>query len=120
MNMTSQNNENHQKHIENNKNCQTFVYYADEISLQALLDPNFRPMTKYEQQQQQQPQPQLKQVYYENPHRPQRSLSTAVQPVPYDRASFDPYADLPPYSTIPTRRRHLPPPVTNNTSIIHL
>ncbi len=110
--MTSQNNEKYSQYIENNTNCQTFVYYADEISLQALLDPNFRPMTKYEQQQQP-----LNQVHYENPQRPQRSMSSAMQHIPYDRASFDPYADLPPYSTMPTRRRH---PVMNNTSIIHL
>jgi hypothetical protein len=44
-------------------------------------------------------------------------MSSAMQHIPYDRASFDPYADLPPYSTMPTRRRH---PVMNNTSIIHL
>jgi len=112
MTITSQNNEKHPQYIENNKNCQTFVYYADEISLDALLDPNFRPMTRYEQQQQQ-----PLQVYYEDYHRPQ---STTRQPVPYERASFDPFADLPitqPFSTMPTRRRH---PVLNNMSIIHL
>ncbi len=118
MKMTSQNNEKHPQYIENNKHCQTFVYNANEISLEALLDPNFRPMARIEQQQQQQQKP--PQIYYEVYQRPQRSLSTTKQFTHYEKASFDPFTDLPtiqPFSTIPTRRRH---PVLNNISIIHL
>jgi hypothetical protein len=112
MKKPSQNNEKHPQYIENNKHCETFVYNVDEVSLEALLDPNFRPMSTFEQQ--------SPQVYYEIPHRPQRSWSTTRHLNHYERTSFDPFADLPtiqPFSTIPTRRRH---PVSNNFSIIHL
>lgn len=134
MNMTSQSNETRPQYIENNKHCQTFVYDADEVSLEALLDPNFRPLPVVEQQQQQQhqqqrqqqyqpqpPPPPQQQVYYEIYQRPQRSWSTTRQTKHYERASFDPFRDLPPvqpFSTMPTRRRQNP--VLNNLSIIHL
>ncbi len=118
MKTTSQNNDKYSQYIENNGNCQTFVYNADEISLEALLDPNFRPMPIVEQQQQQQRQP--SQVYYEIYQRPQRPSSTTKQANYYSRASFDPFSDLTriqPFATMPTRRRN---PVLNNVSVIHL
>jgi hypothetical protein len=115
MKMTSQNEKKYPQYIENNNNhCQTFVYNTDEISLEALLDPNFRPMTTFEQ-------PPPPQIYYETYQRPERSWSTIRQPVHYERASFDPFTDLPatqPFFTMPTRRRHRPVP--NNFPIIHL
>lgn len=119
MTMTSQNNEKHPQYIETNNHCQTFVYNADEVSLDALLDPNFRPMVASEQ-------PQQPSTSYNNPyHRSQRSWSTTRQTNRYERASFDPYADLgnnQTSSTIPTRRRYYDHhrPAVNNMSIIHL
>ena len=121
MTVPSQNNENHSRYIENKNHCQTFVYNADEVSLEALLDPNFRPMSTYEQ-----PTPTM---FYGNNnnnnsyHRPQRSWSTTRQMNHYERASFDPYADLgnnQVFSTIPTRRRHYHHPTLNDISIVHL
>jgi hypothetical protein len=112
MKTTSQNNDKYSQYIENNGHCQTFVYNADEISLEALLDPNFRPMPIIEQQ--------PSQVYYQIYQRPQRTSSTIRQTNYYPRASFDPFSDLPtiqPFATMPTRRRH---PVLNNFSVIHL
>jgi hypothetical protein len=111
MKTTSQNNENNSHYTVNNRRCQTFVYNTDEVSLEALLDPNFRPTATSQQPQQ---------VYYERYCPPQRSLSSIAQPTHYERASFDPFADLPTtqaFSTLPTRRRHL---AFNNSSIIHL
>lgn len=121
--MTRKNNENYSQYTKDSKHCQRFVFNADEVSIEALLDPNFRPMTTYEQQQQQQLPQQQTQAYYQTYH---RSLSTAKAPIPYERASFDPLTDLSkpyqPFSTIPTRRRHQqqPHPIVNNVSIIHL
>jgi hypothetical protein len=112
MKTTSQNNERHSQYIENNRNCQTFVFNADEVSLEALLDPHFRPIPTTETPQQQ--------IYYGNDRLPQRSLSTSIQPARYERAQFDPLTDLSstqPFSTIPTRRRQQ---ILNNSSIIHL
>lgn len=123
MTVTSQNNENYPRHIENKNHCQTFVYNADEVSLDALLDPNFRPMSTYDQ-----PSP-LPTIFYNNQnnhsyHRPQRSWSTTRHINHYERASFDPYADLgnvQVFSTIPTRRRHYQQqPNLNDVSIVHL
>ncbi|CAF3314632.1 unnamed protein product, partial [Rotaria socialis] len=73
---------------ENNRHCQTFVFNADEVSLEELLDPNFRPTTKLEQQQQQQQS--YQQIYYKTYHSPQRSASSSTQQPRYERASFDP------------------------------
>lgn len=125
--MMSQSNEKRPQYIEDNKHCQTFVYNADEVSLEALLDPNFRPMPIIKQQPQPPPplplsqqQQQQQQYYYEIYQRPQRSWSTTRQNNHYERASFDPFMDLPaaqPFSTMPTRRRQR---VINNLSIIHL
>lgn len=122
MTMPSQNNENHSRYIENKNQCQTFVYNADEVSLEALLDPKFRPMSTYEQ-----PPPPPTMFYSNNNnntyHRPQRSWSTTRQLNHYERASFDPYADLgnnQVFSTIPTRRRHYHHPTLNDISIVHL
>ncbi|CAM4879525.1 unnamed protein product [Rotaria socialis] len=101
------------KPIENNRHCQTFVFNADEVSLEELLDPNFRPTTKLEQQQQQQQS--YQQIYYKTYHSPQRSASSSTQQPRYERASFDPLTDLPatqPFLTIPTRRRHPQPYIT--------
>ncbi|CAF0754749.1 unnamed protein product [Rotaria sordida] len=113
--ITSQNNEKHSQSIENNRQFQTFVFNADEISLEALLDPNFRPMTTLEQQRKQ-----SQQIYYNSYPSSQRAPSTTTQLARYVRASFDPLTDLPPiqpFSTIPTRRR---PSAFNNSSIMHL
>ncbi|CAF4530909.1 unnamed protein product [Rotaria sp. Silwood1] len=110
--ITSQNNEIYPQSTENNGHFQTFVFNADEISLEALLDPNFRPTTTSEQQQLRQ---QSQQIYYKNHHPPQRSSSTITQCAHYQRASFDPLTDLPttqPFSTIPTRRRQPQTPIS--------
>ncbi|CAF0727223.1 unnamed protein product [Adineta steineri] len=93
----------------------TFVYNADEISLEALLDPNFRPTTQAENHQQKLTQ----QIHHHNNNYqyPQQSTSNTQQNARYNRASFDPSTDLPliqPYSTLPTRRR---PTGLNNISI---
>ncbi|CAF0747725.1 unnamed protein product [Adineta ricciae] len=80
-------------------NRQTFVYNADEISLEALLDPSFRPMTTSTSPQQ---------VYPTNYHSAPHSLANVIPNIRYDRASFDPSIDIPanqPFSTLPTRRR---------------
>ncbi|CAF2709530.1 unnamed protein product [Rotaria sp. Silwood2] len=110
--ITGQNNEKYPQPIENNGHTQTFVFNADEISLEALLDPNFRPMTTSEQQR---PQQQSQRIYYKNYHLPQRSPSTTTQFTRYERASFDPLTDLPtirPFSTIPIRRRQPQTPIS--------
>lgn len=116
MKTASPSNEKYAQSIENNRNCQTFVYDADEISLETLLDPNFRPTTISNQRSMRQPQ----QIYYEAPNYPRRALSTVAPYGRYERASFDPLTDLPtvqPFATNPTRRRF---PVVNDASIIHL
>lgn len=107
------------------RNCQTFVFNADEVSLAALLDPNFNPMTVIERhhhhqsqgdEQQRQRQPSIPIVYPENYPKSASANPTAR----YERASFDPYADLAPaapFLTIPTRRRHL---ILNDPSIVRL
>lgn len=128
--MTSQNNQKHPQYIQTNNHCQTFVYNADEVSLDALLDPNFRPMTTSEQHHQPPPPPSRpSSTSYNNTyHHSPRSWSTTRQTNQYERASFDPYADLgnnQTFSTIPTRRRHYDHqhqhrPALNNMSIIHL
>ena len=102
-------------YFENNKNFQTFVYDADEISLEALLDPNFRPMTVEEQQQ-------STRIVYFNEKPKSISSSSAMTPMRYERASFDPSADLPkvaPFSTIPTRRRQFQI-LSNDSTVIRL
>ena len=109
--------------VETNRDYQTFVYNADEVSLETLLNPNFRPMTivEQQQQQQQQPPPPVRPASYQTYHSSRRSGSISVQDSRYERSSFDPLADLPavlPSSTMPTRRRHHP--ALNQTSIIHL
>jgi hypothetical protein len=115
MKPTSLNNEKYSQYFENKKHCQTFVYNADEVSLEALLDPSFRPMQRIEK-----PHHQSQQIYYGSERLPHRSSSTSVQPSRYERASFDPFTDLPAaqqFSTIPSRRR---PHILSNSSIIHL
>ena len=94
-------------------NRQTFVYNADEISLEALLDPSFRPMTTPTSSQQ---------VYPTNYHSAPHSLANVMPNIRYDRASFDPSIDLPavqPFSTLPTRRRR-PQSNVDNVAIIHI
>ena len=125
MKPTSQGHEKYLQSVESNRNYQTFVYNADEVSLEALLDPNFRPMTSVEQQQTQQQQQQqylpAQQVSYQTYQSSRRSGSISAQSSRFERASFDPFADLPtvaPFSTIPTRRRHYP--ALNHASIVHL
>ena len=111
----SQNHESYSQDIENSRHCQVFVYNADEVSLDTLLDPNFRPMETFEQQQQQQQH--FQQFTY--PCR-QRSSSTRTPIGGYKRASFDPMIDLPTIQTISaisTRRRH---PVSNDLFILRL
>lgn len=117
---SSQRHEKHLQSVETNRDYQTFVYNADEVSLEALLDPNFRPMTSVEQQQTQQ-QPQYLPVQPASYQTSRRSGSISAQSSRFERASFDPFADLPtvaPFSTIPTRRRHYP--ALNYASIVHL
>jgi hypothetical protein len=44
--MTSQNN---RKYPQTNKHCQIFVYNTNDISLETLLNPDFRPMEEQSQ-----------------------------------------------------------------------
>lgn len=114
MKSTGQTNEKYSQLVENNRsNRQTFVYNADEISLEALLDPSFRPMVTPTSPQQ---------VYPTNYHSAPHSLANVIPNVRYDRASFDPSIDLPavqPFSTLPTRRRR-PQSNVDNSAIIHV
>ncbi|CAF0868970.1 unnamed protein product [Didymodactylos carnosus] len=107
------------EHEQQESKHQTFVYNADETSLNVLLDPNFRPLTTNEQKQVQQ----TSNVYQNYPQSfPQRSLSyqnlycqfpdqKRTSPFTVDnhtrayslsgqnRASFDPSTDLPQISS---------------------
>jgi hypothetical protein len=113
------NHENYSAYVEPNRHCQTFVYNADEVSLEALLDPNFRPTMSNEQEQRT-----TKQVYHENYQQMPQIWPRATNLTRYERASFDPKADLlpvrAPFLTIPTRRRVRHPTLFNNGNIIHL
>lgn len=119
MKQASRNTEKRSQTVENNRHCETYVFNADEISLEQLLDPNFRPTPKLKPKHQPQT---VQQVYYKTYNSPKRSTSTtSTQHTRYERASFDPSIDLPPppqpFSTMPTRRRQ--PPI-NKTSIVHV
>ena len=103
------------QYVETNRNFQTFVFNADDVSLEALLDPNFRPMSSIEQQQKAPPIP----IVYQQ-MQPARSSTSTNQKIRYERASFDPYEDSTspaPFLTIPTRRRQQ---ILNNSSIFRL
>ena len=115
MKAASQTNINYSQPVDNRRDCQTFVYNADEVSLEALLNPNFRPMVTPKRR------PSSRQLHYENYVAPQRSSSNSTQQARFERASFDPLRDLPAvqaFSTIPTRRRQHH--ALNYSSIVHL